>query len=77
MFGEQTYLDLSYLVEVAPCWRYGAAAPEAVHFEGTINMRVFLVALIGAAVVAAVAAVILGEFQTSAAVGFATSAVRL
>ena len=40
-------------------------------------MRVFLIALIGAAVIATVAAVVLGELETPASVAFTTSAVRL
>ena len=40
-------------------------------------MRVFLVAIIAAAVIAVIAALALNSFQESASVAFSTSAVRL
>jgi hypothetical protein len=46
-------------------------------FERIAIMRVFLISLISAAVIATFAAEVMGEFQTTAALGFATSEVRL
>jgi hypothetical protein len=42
-----------------------------------LSMRVFLVAIIAAAVIAVIAALALNSFQESASVAFSTSAVRL
>jgi hypothetical protein len=46
-------------------------------FDGGIGMRVFLIAIIAAAVIAVIAALVLNSFQESVAVAFSTSAVRL